>query len=402
MAKKTKDIALDFLRSISAVPIKTMQEARESLYAAVGEDKGKYLLNLLIRRRNSENADYTEYYSELYAADSSLMPAVGAIDGDILRRICHWLEYHKRQLGKSLLDVGCGNGIITCFLAQQMPYARIVGIDCDDNAITAAQALARKIGLQNVEFRAMSLGTLDESFDCVLTSRTLRENLTPGELDPMALLNQQAALYATRMQTFARELCECTKYNGCVVSFEQLERKALYLGWMHAVNNEGLAPVRQCQKELQCVDITAPEGTLQTMMCIKGIPAGEQEIYQSFIDPYREMLKKGSWVLDGFEADVYLQTNHGALLEGYNAYFADGRKATRIAFWEDISDANFFLSEQHLSNGTNKLFRCLMATKPEETQSLHKDVNSFLSQGWTVKELHYVDGAEFESDLPEK
>ena len=52
----------------------------------------------------------------------------------------------------SVLDVGCDNGILTCYYANRFPSARIVGIDKCHNAISIAQSLANRLNLKNVSF----------------------------------------------------------------------------------------------------------------------------------------------------------------------------------------------------------------------------------------------------------
>jgi phosphoethanolamine N-methyltransferase len=72
--------------------------------------------------------------------------------------------------GKEVLDLGCGTGGITRFLAEEYDPARIVGIDVDAGLI--ARAAKAATGLGNVSFRTVAPGPLpfaDGSFDVVFS-----------------------------------------------------------------------------------------------------------------------------------------------------------------------------------------------------------------------------------------
>ena len=53
---------------------------------------------------------------------------------------------------KYILDLGCGNGAITCFLSILFPNAQIVGIDNEKNCINVANQLKEKLNIANCKF----------------------------------------------------------------------------------------------------------------------------------------------------------------------------------------------------------------------------------------------------------
>jgi SAM-dependent methyltransferase len=54
---------------------------------------------------------------------------------------------------RTVLDLGCGNGMITCLLARHLPECRFVGVDLDGDGIGFGTRLAGQNGLENVSFR---------------------------------------------------------------------------------------------------------------------------------------------------------------------------------------------------------------------------------------------------------
>jgi 2-polyprenyl-3-methyl-5-hydroxy-6-metoxy-1,4-benzoquinol methylase len=74
-------------------------------------------------------------------------------------------ELLARAEPRSLLDVGCGEGVLVHQWAQRMPQARIVGIDLEEESIQAGWA-AREA--PNLEYRTMPAEDLpfaDDEFD---------------------------------------------------------------------------------------------------------------------------------------------------------------------------------------------------------------------------------------------
>lgn len=82
--------------------------------------------------------------------------------------------------GDSVLEVGCGTGVIDRWLAQRTEKAnRIVGVDINGYLLREAQALVRKEGLDSVvEFRAGDAENLpfpDNSFDVTVSVTAIEE-----------------------------------------------------------------------------------------------------------------------------------------------------------------------------------------------------------------------------------
>jgi 2-polyprenyl-3-methyl-5-hydroxy-6-metoxy-1,4-benzoquinol methylase len=70
-----------------------------------------------------------------------------------------------RAAPESVLDVGCGEGVLTYQWAQRLGTAPVVGTDLDDPKLRAEWAMRRR---DNLEFRAMDVGQLqfgDGEFD---------------------------------------------------------------------------------------------------------------------------------------------------------------------------------------------------------------------------------------------
>jgi ubiquinone/menaquinone biosynthesis C-methylase UbiE len=92
---------------------------------------------------------------------------------DEVRRVVEGLEFS----GKDVLDIGCGSGGITLFLARKYPLNRITGFDVEQPVIDVARRRARQKGLdEKARFVRGSPGPLpfeDGSFDIVFSKDAL-------------------------------------------------------------------------------------------------------------------------------------------------------------------------------------------------------------------------------------
>jgi 2-polyprenyl-3-methyl-5-hydroxy-6-metoxy-1,4-benzoquinol methylase len=77
----------------------------------------------------------------------------------------------------SVLDAGCGDGLITLALAKRHPDWSLVGMDLSDELLEGGRERARNRGLANASFRQADLtGTLpEEGFDAVMAIECLSE-----------------------------------------------------------------------------------------------------------------------------------------------------------------------------------------------------------------------------------
>ena len=81
-----------------------------------------------------------------------------------------------RPAPETLLDAGCGWGAPkSIYLARHHPRTQVTGIDLSENAVTRAESLARKHGLENARFlrRDLTLPLDLGLFDCVIVSDVL-------------------------------------------------------------------------------------------------------------------------------------------------------------------------------------------------------------------------------------
>jgi len=118
-----------------------------------------------------------------FAAEVGLTKHFGGLNGtEELAGLCHIGE------GAYVLDVGCGAGVTSCFLARQYG-CRVMGVDIRARMVERSEERARREGVADrVEFRvadAQDLPFEDGTFDAVIT-----ESVTAFPEDKQRAVNE--------------------------------------------------------------------------------------------------------------------------------------------------------------------------------------------------------------------
>eukprot|EP00996_Jenningsia_fusiforme_P000275 NODE_1226_length_1628_cov_34.694744_g1091_i0.p1 GENE.NODE_1226_length_1628_cov_34.694744_g1091_i0~~NODE_1226_length_1628_cov_34.694744_g1091_i0.p1 ORF type:complete len:182 (+),score=39.65 NODE_1226_length_1628_cov_34.694744_g1091_i0:998-1543(+) len=85
------------------------------------------------------------------------------------------------------MDVGCGLGDSTLAMAQALPKALVVGVDCDPYSVATAQSRAASKNLSNVRFICCSVEAMEkrdewhQGFDLVLAYDVVHDMGRPRE-----------------------------------------------------------------------------------------------------------------------------------------------------------------------------------------------------------------------------
>lgn len=94
----------------------------------------------------------------------------------------------------TILDVGCGTGVVTRLAARRFPAAQVTGVDLSDGMLRRAAELTRRDGVDQrvllLKQDAENLDLPDSSFDCILSLFALRHFPNPmralGEMQRVA------------------------------------------------------------------------------------------------------------------------------------------------------------------------------------------------------------------------
>lgn len=134
--------------------------------AALARKGGKWL-----RMDAASSKQAKELMQQIVAAyPSALSRAYGRVRFEIINE--HILAQLNAALAncRDVLDIGCGFGLLGCFLCLSNPALRYLGLDVNPTRIRQAQQAARALNLSSADFRAEDATTLMAKgrFDAIL------------------------------------------------------------------------------------------------------------------------------------------------------------------------------------------------------------------------------------------
>ncbi len=96
-----------------------------------------------------------------------------------------FLQRAGLKAGLRVADIGCGVGILACWLAEQVgPEGEVIGVDISAGQVAVAQQTAQAAGLKNIRFvnaGAYATGLERESFDLVYSRFMLMHIQRPAD-----------------------------------------------------------------------------------------------------------------------------------------------------------------------------------------------------------------------------
>ena len=108
-----------------------------------------------------------------------------------------------KEIPRKILDIGCDNGIVTCFYGLLFPQSIVIGIDIQENSLKCANALKEKLNLKNVSFLKLDVKEIghyfpSHPFDLITSVRSFHEIIgfpEPPEVDSRDELLKMNVIY---------------------------------------------------------------------------------------------------------------------------------------------------------------------------------------------------------------
>ena len=209
------------------------------------------------RKRSGIRQDEIAFYD--LTATPRILPVLYS------QRYEYFIEIGRRVLSRigaatTVLDFGCGVGILTTFYARHCPEAQFVGIDRSPGSIAVAQSKADELGVRNVRFecRDVEVEALSGSFDRIIATHALVQ----AEQDPglpsrnwttfeRARDERQQAVFEQRTGIDVRlgRLDEVLSSGGRMIIFEKTRQLARLVPFQRAFARQGFAIDRESRAD---------------------------------------------------------------------------------------------------------------------------------------------------------
>ena len=250
---------------LSRVGIRKISELDTALIETYGQEEGENHIDQLTKlfdlseerlMYGSKDMPYLHRQEELvdYLNQSIQMSILAAsfYDYVFFRRVMDYLLKYERYWTGDILDIGCGNGILSCFLAMLHPESSVTGLDLSRNAVSVAEELAGSLSAENVHF-ACAKESGGRTYDTLFSCRTVHENVVWRPL----IEESKATPLSTEEQTkrheeYAKTLSAFIKPQGYLISVERYEDDIAYAGFLCALTGAGLCTVKGTRMQFSC------------------------------------------------------------------------------------------------------------------------------------------------------
>ena len=138
----------DYFEEIGVRPHKNVLSFWSSLDQEYGMTRARQLESAYIKLEEGEEEAFYEMIFEEY--DVGI--AFAGLRINLYKAFLNWFTKYISNDQGTIVDIGCGNGVLTCLYAKLYPGSKIVGTDRSPQAINCANILKKRLKLSNVNF----------------------------------------------------------------------------------------------------------------------------------------------------------------------------------------------------------------------------------------------------------
>ena len=260
---------------------------------------------------------------------------------DLYREFFTWMIENADLNGKKILDIGCDNGIATCFLATAYPNAEVVAVDKSKKGIKCAEEIAAKLGLQNVKFEVVDAKKIDkffkqEKFDAVVSIRSMLEITNLPKLKSFWSIDdvEKSLVVANSVVKFFRSVEKVMADDAKLITFERLEGAEEIFNFVKSMRESGLYIDTDKMCKIQFYELDSYE----QMPVIVFDKAKRDEIeFGEFIEIYSKLpvLNKHKDVDDDFKIELEFKViEDKKLVFGTQIDYKNGAGSERREVWQ--------------------------------------------------------------------
>ena len=236
---------------LKQIKIRQVNDLDKEIVKVFGQTKAKEYLETLeslweadsINLNSSENKDNQSRQSKKTAfmnSNKKLSILISSYyDFHVFPQFMQIILDNKKFIGNTVLDVGCGNGIISCFIAKLFPRTQVVGLDTCENSISIANEIKNQLQLHNITF--FTELPEEKRFDTIISMRAFHENI--GSLRTNDSYRSTSYMISTYTELHRRHSSYINKLlsdNGTLISVERYSNNEVYYGLLNALDELGI------------------------------------------------------------------------------------------------------------------------------------------------------------------
>ncbi|MCW5823043.1 MAG: methyltransferase domain-containing protein [Cyanobacteria bacterium TGS_CYA1] len=334
----------DFLDELKLKPFESLHQFWRELDNKYPPQKVKELERAYAKLEENDEASF---YEAIFA-DFDLALTFSRLRIDLYKATTDWLcAVLGETMPKHILDAGCGNGILTCYLAKVFPKARVTGIDISEAGIEQARKLAEQLSLTNITFEVGDIK--DYSF---VKADTNDDTIKFDLILTVAALEVTSPFLIKQLHRLNRHLDD----NGIMLNFEKISNPQIQKFFVQALDESNLQPDLEKSGWLKYENADGDEINLPAFASYKKADKKpvSSEILQSFLLTESNLLSELdlSFKQEALCELLFNQLNPKELIRAYKADFHDGSGTYNFEQWQS---GPFALLYEHTDQGYRNL-----------------------------------------------
>lgn len=394
-----KSIGTEYFEGLGLEKARDFFELRSILEGKIGKKETDTFISFIKKRGEAmgkgKALDEKEFYEFKNKSYESGIYASAAFDGEIIIKTCDWIADNCELFGKTILDVGCDTGIISCFLAKLLPESTIVSIDDGTNAIIVARKLAENLGLTNITFESINVSDVNEQYDTVFSSKTLHENLSANSNSQYAPFKARCLYAEEGIIDYLRILMGCIKPNGNLIALERLSNEAARTGYKIALNELGLAVDKSRFRTIECKTMGGETEHITASVATK-VEDYDKENADAIVDEAcKPIVEKATYNYERYVdeiGDVVLHSDQGDFIKGYYVYSRNHIIGKCALYYSRMDSTTIYFVQSFDAEDIGKnLLRYDVSEEEQLKTFLDKEASNFTKRGMLIREIDIDD-----------
>lgn len=214
----------------------------EKKHGQIARDFGK-----AVEQRGNGNWGVDPY--EIKNVSESLsLDITGQYESKLYRDFIEWLANEQFEPSATILELGCGNGVMSILLASIYPSSKIVAIDLNAKGVEIGRSIAKRLGVKNIEWvvgdvTAPHPEIQQKHFDLVIAVKVFHEILERPDLSSItghSIASISGLSLSDRNIEVLDELPRYMSPNSTLISMDRWSSAESFGWWVRTVERVGL------------------------------------------------------------------------------------------------------------------------------------------------------------------
>ena len=228
-----------YLDTVGIRPADSYDELVNILKSCMSDQDVSIITDIMNGRASGSND--TEIYKLTNKSLESSVSFVGGFDGSFLKRGMKRIYQYRSLFGKEIVDIGCNNGILSCFIALICPESEVTGIDIKEEGLNCARELANKLEIHNIKFECNNYKKTCKKYDTVFMSKLSHELIDFSNINWYQSRSNIVSSFEKKSIPFVVSIKKMLKDNGTILMIDRIPYEIGVYGYYKAFASKGIA-----------------------------------------------------------------------------------------------------------------------------------------------------------------